>query len=210
MMGYFSPNRWSSTNGKKCHELAINPLYVGRATLIELMQTIVHEMCHCWQECYGKPSRKGYHNKEWANKMLLIGLVPSTTGRVGGAIIGQSMSDYPAPQGKFIQSCKSLLKEREFALPWVDRFAQINKNSSLENTSYTLTQISEYVEHKIAAQLTAPIENLFDTKSFIANENTLKNVKTKYKCPYCNSRVWGKPNLSIICGNCNTQFNEIT
>jgi hypothetical protein len=174
------------------------------------MQTIVHEMCHCWQECYGKPSRKGYHNKEWANKMLLIGLVPSSTGRIGGEITGQSMSDYPAPQGKFIQSCKKLLKEREFALPWVDRFAQISNNSSLENTSNTLTQISEYVEPEIARQLTAPLENLFGSNSFISNENTLKKIKTKYNCPVCESNVWGKPGLSIICGGCNIQFNEVT
>ena len=53
VMGYFAPNRWTSVKGKNCHEIAINPLYVGKATLIELMQTLVHEMVHCWQFCHG-------------------------------------------------------------------------------------------------------------------------------------------------------------
>jgi predicted SprT family Zn-dependent metalloprotease len=28
--------------------------------------------------------------------------------------------------------------------------------------------------------------------------------KIKYVCPECNIKLWGKPNLNIICGDCNT------
>ena len=28
--------------------------------------------------------------------------------------------------------------------------------------------------------------------------------KMKYVCPKCNIKLWGKPNLNIICGNCDT------
>ena len=28
--------------------------------------------------------------------------------------------------------------------------------------------------------------------------------KMKYVCPECNIKLWGKPNLNIICGDCNT------
>jgi hypothetical protein len=39
----------------------------------------VHEMAHVWQHAHGKPSRNGYHNKEWAAKMDERGLIPSDT-----------------------------------------------------------------------------------------------------------------------------------
>ena len=36
VMGYFAPERWAGTAGNTCHEIAINPSYVGRAVLIEV------------------------------------------------------------------------------------------------------------------------------------------------------------------------------
>ena len=41
----------------------------------ELMQTFAHEMCHQWQFHFGNPSRRAYHNKEFAEKMKSIGLL---------------------------------------------------------------------------------------------------------------------------------------
>jgi hypothetical protein len=40
------------------------------------MSTLVHEQCHQQQAEQGRPSRSGYHNKEWSQKMLAIGLQP--------------------------------------------------------------------------------------------------------------------------------------
>lgn len=37
---------------------------------------------------------------------------------------------------------------------------------------------------------------------------TVKN-KTKYSCPCCKVNVWGKPNLNLICGNCNEVFQAV-
>jgi hypothetical protein len=34
------------------------------------------------------PKRRNYHNKEWAAKMIALGLMPSSTGMVGGKITG--------------------------------------------------------------------------------------------------------------------------
>jgi hypothetical protein len=36
-------------------------------------------MVHLWQHHHGKPSRTGYHNKEWATMMKAVGLIPSDT-----------------------------------------------------------------------------------------------------------------------------------
>jgi hypothetical protein len=61
-------------------------------------------MTHVWQHVFGKPSARGYHNKEWAAKMKSIGLQPSSTGMVGGKETGQRMSDYIIPGGPFTKA----------------------------------------------------------------------------------------------------------
>ena len=67
-------------------------------------------MAHVWQQAHGKPSGRGYHNKEWAAKMKSIGLQPSSTGMVGGKETGQRMSDYIIPDGPFTKVFAKLAK----------------------------------------------------------------------------------------------------
>jgi hypothetical protein len=67
-------------------------------------------MVHVWQHAFGKPSARGYHNKEWAAKMKVIGLQPSSTGMVGGKETGQKMIDYIIPNGPFMTAFAKLAK----------------------------------------------------------------------------------------------------
>ena len=100
--GYFSPDRFSGRIGSfGKHELALNPDgFIGQSDE-QVTQTLVHEMVHVWQHAFGTPSKRGYHNKEWAAKMKAIGLQPSSTGMVGGKETGQRMLDYIIPDGAF-------------------------------------------------------------------------------------------------------------
>jgi hypothetical protein len=66
-----------------------------------ILSTLVHEMVHVWQETYGEPSRRGYHNRQWAEKMQAVGLQPSSTGEPGGMETGQAMSHYILQEGKY-------------------------------------------------------------------------------------------------------------
>ena len=116
VMGYFAPDRWGNIKGRKCHEIAINPSYIANSRLIEVMQTLVHEMVHCWQHCFGTPGRVYYHNKEWAFKMIEIGLMPSSTGEPGGSITGQHMGDYIIDGGQFLKSFLNLETDKIFNL----------------------------------------------------------------------------------------------
>jgi hypothetical protein len=107
--GYFSPDRFAArvgTFGK--HELALNPDCFINETDEQICQTLAHEMTHVWQQAFGMPSKRGYHNKEWAAKMKSIGLQPSNTGMVGGKETGQKMSDYIIPGGLFDKSFAKL------------------------------------------------------------------------------------------------------
>lgn len=97
--GFFAPQRWRGGD-KVTHEIALNPQSLQRESFIAL-STLVHEMAHLWQEEYGEPSRTGYHNKEWAEQMESIGLMPSHTGEEGGKRTGQNMTHFIIKGGQY-------------------------------------------------------------------------------------------------------------
>ncbi|OEF63551.1 zinc metalloprotease [Vibrio cyclitrophicus 1F175] len=205
VMGYFSLNRWVDRDDVRCSEIAINPAYVGRSALIELLQTMVHEMAHCWQFEYGKPSRRAYHNKEWAVKMESIGLMPSTTGKPGGKKTGQRMNDYPIPGGRFIAECEVLVRQG-FGLPWVDRFSVITATDNEQQQ-----EIMELLnlDDDISEQLISNLDTLMGNESsFDTSEIATAKAKVRYSCPMCNLNLWGKPGLSVSCNDCKEVLNE--
>lgn len=73
-LGYFSFQAFNK-NGVLTDEIALTPLSLSRSSM-ESLSTLVHEQCHAWQYHYGKPGKNGYHNRQWANKMLEVGLWP--------------------------------------------------------------------------------------------------------------------------------------
>lgn len=112
-LGYFRPDAFSErgAEGFKVHEVALNPdTFRGRNDL-EILSTLAHEQAHQWQQEYGKPPRKCYHDKQWANKMEEIGLMPSTTGQEGGKRTGQRVSHYIIPGGRFEVAAQKLLAD---------------------------------------------------------------------------------------------------
>ena len=123
VMGYFASDRWTGSQNEFVHEIALNPSYFITHRPIELLQTLVHEMVHLWQHEFGKPSHRTYHNKEWADKMESIGLMPSSTGRPGGKRTGQKMSDYPLKNGAFYLQC-IVFAQSGYRLPYYDRWAK--------------------------------------------------------------------------------------
>lgn len=164
--GFFAPGRWES-GAEVRHEISLNPGTLKDRQPIEIASTLVHEMAHLWQQEHGRPSRRGYHNAEWAGKMEEVGLVPSSTGVAGGARVGQHVSHYIAAQGPFAQAFAAM--PAEFLLPW---------------------SCGEVEEAK--GKGGAPTRN-----------------KVKYTCPGCETNVWGKPGLSLLCGDCSEVFAEV-
>jgi SprT-like family len=114
--GFFAPNRWEKADATT-HEISLNPQLLKERSPIETAATLVHELCHLWQFSFGNPSRAGYHNREWADKMEAVGLMPSHTGAVGGHRTGQQMTHYILPGGPFEQAFQAL--PPEYLLPWV-------------------------------------------------------------------------------------------
>lgn len=109
--GYFAPERYAHRSGETAvHEIALNPAHNWRSDA-EVLSTLVHEMTHLEQQLFGKPSRGGYHNKEWAAMMRAVGLMPSDTGAAGGKPTGQRVSHYVVENGEFDSATKDLLAQ---------------------------------------------------------------------------------------------------
>lgn len=117
--GYFSFRRFIAEDGHYTDEIALNPEFFGVLPVLDTLSTLVHEMCHLWQQHFGKPGRRGYHNKEWADKMESIGLMPSDTHKPGGKRTGEHMGDYIIENGLFMQTARHLLQSR-FSIYWYD------------------------------------------------------------------------------------------
>ena len=201
--GYFSPARWRHKTGSLASEIAINPAYFASQSLLSLFQTIGHEQCHLWQHVHGEPSRPGYHNTEWAEKMMCIGLMPSSTGKLGGATTGQKMTDYPISGGRFIEACAELAK-KQFELPWVDQgfknpFAYRNINAA---------ELSLWGD--TADMLITTVGSHFPgLERYTPVGKEIKKLKIKYACSSCGANVWGKSELQISCGICKQDFQPI-
>ena len=112
-------------------EIAINPDHIHDRDISDVLATLAHEMVHLKQAHFGKPGRRGYHNREWSEMMEAIGLVPSNTGVPGGCKVGESMSHYVKENDFFDKASKKLLKQK-FKLSWGDK-----SGGGLENTTKT-------------------------------------------------------------------------
>lgn len=195
--GMFIKGRWEKSDDRTTDEIAINPTYFDKYPLIEILQTLVHEMAHQWQYHFGKPSRYSYHNKEWANKMISIGLMPSTTGLPGGKITGQKMMDYPIANGPFVNASNKLLQENTFKDLWFDKLKEhsvIPISQEVFSLVYESSGLSEVLIESSDQGGTAGASN---------NSSPIKDIKKykiKYTCEGCSANVWGKPELHIKCG----------
>ena len=130
--GYFSYSCWKNDKGKNIDEIALNPSCFKERDLRTILSTFVHEMCHLWQSYFGKAGKNGYHNQEWVEKMLLVGLIPSHTGEVGGNQTGYKMSHYVLDVGLYAKVFNELEKLGG-KMSWVESIGEQKKNYVRKN-----------------------------------------------------------------------------
>lgn len=190
--GYFSSKRFVHRDGvTTVDEIAINPSYFAVVPMMEVLQTIVHEMVHAWQHHFGDPGRRSYHNQEWADKMEEVGLTPSHTGQPGGKRTGEKMADYPAPGGKFLEVADALIT-KDFTLSWLDRFPPQPPSSGggMRSPSQPRPAGSpELAPMALPEGVEMPPEAMHN-----------RSNRVKVRCPECGSQAWGKPAIKLLCG----------
>jgi hypothetical protein len=116
--GYYSSKRFMSRENdqERTDEIALNPdTFAGRVDK-KILSTLVHEMVHLWQAHFGKPGRGRYHNREWAHKMVSLGLRPVSFDRPG-KMTGQAVSHELMPGERFDVAAEQLLATG-FRLTW--------------------------------------------------------------------------------------------
>lgn len=139
--GYFAGERFSTRAGEAVtDEIALNPSHFRARTTEQSLSTLVHEMVHLWQHHHGKPSKGGYHNKQWAAKMRAVGLIPTDTGAAGGKETGQSVTHMIEPGGAFDLACAELVRDG-FEIPYIELWnesqAGRRKAKTASKTKYT-------------------------------------------------------------------------
>jgi len=137
--GFYHHDKFSSRESpaERVAEIALNPDKFNDRESIVILGTLVHEMVHLWQFQTGHPSR-GYHNREFADKMESLGLMPSNTGEPGGKRTGSQMTQYILEGGPFERFAMHFLKENQ--LTWQsNRMAKTEK----KDTSKTPYQCPE-------------------------------------------------------------------
>lgn len=204
-VGFYIPQEWASLAGGDIKdEISINPdsFHLGD----EYWQsTLVHEMCHLWQFHFGKYSRYSYHNQQWADKMMEVGLMPSHTGKVGGNTTGQYMSDYVMQGGKFQKYFQSISKEAKLNL----RLPYIKNKEFLtgDNTQGVKTLLDELKELTLTMPMVKGSRGLATIRAIrnIKDKDSKSGKKVKYSC-LCGNNVWGKGGLHFTCDDCKLPF----
>lgn len=198
--GYHHAWRFISSEGTVIHELGLHPGYFTLHPLEVSLSTLVHEMVHHWQECFGQPSRSNHHNREWVAKMESVGLVPSSSGLPDGKQTGRKVTHYIQPDGLYAHACAELLGQG-FALPWFDRHAPAKPEQ--------IRQVQEQLaEQGLAmANSEAPIETIPtppDTESppVFSPPEPRRDPRVRLVCPQCQARAWVKPDTPLVCGTC--------
>jgi predicted SprT family Zn-dependent metalloprotease len=116
--GYYAGKRFASRQDEdvRTDEIALNPdTFEGRSDK-DILSTLVHEQVHLWQAHHGKPSRGGYHNREWARRMVTIGLQPISLDNPA-KMTGQRVTHVIVPGGRFDRATDALLATG-FQLRW--------------------------------------------------------------------------------------------
>jgi hypothetical protein len=150
--GYFSPERFKGRIDKQSvHELALNPdNFTGRSDE-SILSTLVHEMAHVWQQTFGEPSRRGYHNRQWAGKMREVGLQPTSTGEPGGMETGQSITHYILPEGRYAKA-DATLSDSGYQLHW-QSIASVGSAKKTSKRKFTCPECGQNAWAKPGARL---------------------------------------------------------
>lgn len=136
-VGYFSSNRFRHREQNSAtDEIAMNPSCFHDNSIRCTLSTLIHEMVHLQQYHFGRPSRRGYHNKEWAKMMEAVGLIASTTGQPGGNKVGQRVSHYIEVNGRFDRACQKLLAQG-FTISWGDPYKSAKRRKRQTRKKYT-------------------------------------------------------------------------
>ena len=174
--GYYAPDKWEDDEGNKIAEIAINANIMQEAEINDVFEILAHEMVHHWQECLGTPTRKGYHNTEWAGKCIEVGLKPTSHDQPG-KMTGQAISTKLIDGSPLWQALRTMPDEA--TLPWFASPMPVPEPGGSGGSGGGGS-------HPIPP--------------------SKPGTRTKYTCAKCGLNAWAKPNASLLCGKCHERM----
>ena len=226
-LGYFYWDRFQHSDGRRSHEIALNPEEFARHTIEQCLSTLVRMQVLQMQRILRTHSRPGYYNRDFADRMGAIGLGVKNTGTWGGTVTGDKVSHFIMPGGPFSLAARALI-DRNFRARWADRFLShaerdwsiIEPPTELEPPSTstgpaaldgeagqgTTTADADKPASESPGTLeylgTAPPPLQTSPRDFISPKSSGDPSKAKFVCPLCKAAAWGKRSLHLVCGDC--------
>jgi hypothetical protein len=153
-LGHYHPARFSTLDGAvTVAEISLNPRNIRTRDPIEVASTLLHELMHHHQHCHGKPGKGGYHNIEWGQAMVRVGLFPSHTGAEGGRMTGQQMDHYIIEGGPFARFWNDFVATGK-VLSWGDAVpGTAGKTRTVTRTKFTCQTCGFASQSRASAQL---------------------------------------------------------
>ena len=184
--GYYTPKRWFDEEGNAIPEIAVNANCLKQSGFVRSMMILLHEMLHHWQYTYGKPSRAGYHNKEYAVQSKKLGLQPFGP---QGEEIGQAI-DVKLISGGAAEKAIAEMPE-EFTLPWMTEPLEVPTPSPQGGGGGGGGGGGEARRD---------------------HEPVLRKAgsRVKYTCPACGFNLWGKSGGHFECLDCSQAVVEMS
>ena len=197
--GYHHHKRFIAPDGTELDELGLHPGFFTVRPVEEVLSTLVHEMVHHWQDSEGTPSPSNPHNREWADRMEALGLVPSSTGLPGGKRTGRSMSHWIDPNGRFLDSCRRLV-DTGFRVPWLDRHAPVPvEHAEQRAVALRAAGVALTLSPPPAADL--PADTAGEPRLVLPAPKAVTD-RVRYMCPRCATKAWAKSETVLLCGVC--------
>lgn len=179
MGGYYAHKKWfSAEDGSGVDEIAINANTMVEGDEIQLLQVLVHELVHQWQQHFGEPGRGGYHNREWADKCLEIGLKPMAVDQPD-CETGDKIDTVLIKGGKAMIVLANM--PEDISIPF---YAEVLGNPDPDT----------------------PQQKAKDEDKDTPVPQPKSGQKIKYTCPGCGFNLWGKSGGRFMCMDCNMQI----
>jgi len=178
---------YDKSNNTRLQYMGINPKYLNR-NIAEILATICHELCHIYENAFIHIPRGGYHDKCWENLMADCGLTAVILNKSRTAV-----STKITEGGEFEKFVDNFIKENG-----EDYFNIVEYSPAIERQTKVALGLEDDVDDD-----DKPKADNADIPIKKYNRN-----KVKYICPKCDSKVWGKAGLHIICGDCECEYEE--
>jgi len=198
--------------GRNLHEITMNVTFFALRPIEMTLSTVVHEMCHLKTYEDGTYGCGKYHNREFAELMKSVGLIPSSTGKPGGKETGQSVSHYIEKNGLFERKTRELM-EKGFLFPFVERLREqvrvltveeIKKKAIPEKPGFFRDDDGSIIKGK-TYNCGKDEKGKEIVKVVIKDEQKWR--RSSYQCE-CGTKIQGKSGLDITCNECGTRFVE--